>query len=77
MGKSKLDFKDILIDWEGGRDVYFHCFTKGELVKLVKEAGFNITKDGEILVGLERKKRPRFPNSNFYVIAEEKITLPL
>lgn len=77
LGKSELDFKDILMDWEGGRDVYFHCFTKGELVKLVKEAGFNITKYGEILVGLERKKRPKFPNSNFYAIAEEKITLPL
>jgi len=71
-GKSKLDFKDILMDWEGMRDCYFHCFTKKELRKLLKESGFNIIKYGEFLVGLERKKRPKLPNSNFYILVEKK-----
>lgn len=70
-GKSKLDFKDILMDWQGMSDCYFHCFTKNELKKLVKKVGFNIIKEGEILVGLGRKKRAKLLNSNFYIVAKK------
>jgi hypothetical protein len=66
-----LDFKDVLMKWEGVEDCYFHCFSKRELAKLVKEAGFSIIKSGEILVGLERKRLPKFPNSNFFIVAEK------
>lgn len=69
LGKSKLDFKDILMDFKGGQNVYFHCFTCKELIDLVKRAGFKIVKYGEILIGLERKNRPKLPNSNFYAVA--------
>ena len=72
-GKSKLDFEDILMDWERMKDCYFHCFTKNELRKLLEKAQFSIIKDGEVLVGLERKKRPNLPNSNLYVVAEKKL----
>ena len=70
--KSRLNSKDILMDWGGMKNCYFHCFTKDELRKLVKEAGFNIIKDGEFLVGLERKQRPKLPNSNFYIIGRRR-----
>lgn len=44
-GKSKLDFKDVLIPWKGeGVQRYYHAFTKKELVALFKEARFNIEK---------------------------------
>lgn len=71
LGKTKLDFKDILMDFEGVKDVYFHCFTKKNLIGLVKQAGFKIIQEGEILIGLEKKKQPKLPNSNFYVVAEK------
>ncbi|GAI24349.1 unnamed protein product, partial [marine sediment metagenome] len=68
LGKSKLDFKDILMNWQKMENCYFHCFTKGELEKLITKAGFHLKRSGEILVGREVKK---LPNSNFYIIAEK------
>lgn len=68
LGKSKLDFKDILMDWEGIENCYFHCFTKRELQKIVKKTSFKIKEGGEIFVGLEKKSK--WPNSNFYIVAE-------
>jgi len=66
VGKSKLDFKDILRPWQNIPQCYFHCFTKGELERLVKEGRFKVKESGEIVVSLEKK-----PNSNFYVVAEK------
>ena len=45
-GKSKLDFRDVFVPWQKRTDRYIHCFTKRELKKLAKEAGFNIEKVG-------------------------------
>jgi ubiquinone/menaquinone biosynthesis C-methylase UbiE len=70
-GQAKLDFKDILMKWEGVEDCYFHCFSKRELVKLVKEADFSIIKSGEILVGVKSKRFKKLPTSNFFVIAQK------
>ena len=70
-GKSKLDLRDILMDWQGMPSCYFHCFTKKELVKAVGDAGFKLIREGEILVGAERRVLPKLPNSNFYVIAQK------
>ncbi|HOK35578.1 MAG TPA: class I SAM-dependent methyltransferase [Candidatus Pacearchaeota archaeon] len=69
-GKLELDFKDILMEWQGVENCYFHCFTKRELKKLIRKASFNIIKDGEILVG-SKKKKSNIPNSNFFVVAEK------
>ncbi len=49
--KSRLDFKDILYPWKdqtGSPFIqrYLHCFTKRELERLVKEAGFQIKEVG-------------------------------
>jgi len=71
LGKSKLDFKDILMKWEGVDDCYFHCFTERELKKLVKRAGFSIIKSGEILVGTKSKKTKKLPTSNLFVVAQK------
>jgi len=73
LGKSKLDFGDILMDWQGMKNCYFHCFTKKKLLKLIREINFNLIKDGEFLVGAERKFTPRLSNSNFYIIAQKTI----
>jgi len=66
IGKSNLDFKDILVDWWGMKDFYFHCFTKRELEKLVKKIGFKILKKGEFSVHLKKRK-----NENFYIVAQK------
>jgi ubiquinone/menaquinone biosynthesis C-methylase UbiE len=49
IGKSQMDFKDIFFPWknEAGKIViqrYFHCFTKREMNKLFKKAGFKVEK---------------------------------
>lgn len=66
IGQSKLDFKDILKPWQNISQCYFHCFTKTELEKLVKRAGFKIEKGGEIIVRQGFKS-----NSNFYVVVQK------
>jgi ubiquinone/menaquinone biosynthesis C-methylase UbiE len=70
-GKSKLDFNDILLDWAGIKNCYFHCFTKNEFKKLITEAGFDIIECGEFTVGSEREKYPKLPNLNFYIVARK------
>lgn len=65
-GKSKLDFKDIIIPWWGMPQYYFHCFTKSELERLVRKAGFRIKKIGEIIIPQGKNF-----NSNFYIIADK------
>lgn len=67
---SKLDFGDILMEWQGVGECYFHCFRKKELKKLVKKAGFSIIKSGTILVGGKSKKKKNIPTSNFFIVAE-------
>jgi len=75
-GKSKLDFKDIFVSWGGSRakaslppwqkktDRYIHCFTKNELKKIAKEAGFKIIKAGTL-------KRGEIKNCNIYLIVKK------
>ncbi len=63
-GKSKLDLKDINVEWYGVKNCYIHCFTKNELEKTVKKGGFKIIDSGEI----ELKDKKEL--SNFFVVAE-------
>lgn len=65
VGKSKLDFYDILIPWMGMENCYFHCFKKKEFKNLIKKVNFKIKESGIIIVPL--KKRKHF---NFYAIAK-------
>ncbi len=49
IGKNKMDFGDILWDWKNSRGErvsqrYYHAFTKRELRKLSKKAGFKVKK---------------------------------
>lgn len=61
-GRSGLDFKDILVDFGGIKNCYFHSFTQRELVRLVKKAGFDTIKKGKFLVN---------SRSNFYLVAQK------
>lgn len=70
LGKTKLDFKDVLMKWQRRENCYFHCFSKKELQSLLNEAGFKIKKEGKILLGGESRKA-KWPNSNFYIIVEK------
>lgn len=65
-GKSKLDFKDIFYPWKSLKGEilvqrYIHCFTKRELKRLAKKAGFKIKEIGF----LGKQKR------NIYLIARK------
>lgn len=69
LGKSQMDFRDILLPWKdsAGKVLtkrYYHIFTKRELKKLAKKAGFKINKIG-ITDPSEKKER------NIYLIAEK------
>lgn len=64
IGKSKLDFKDIMKHWGKETDRYYHWFSKKELVALVKKAGFKVKKIGVI----KNKRRNR---QNIYLITEK------
>jgi len=64
IGKSGLDFKDVLEPWGKKTKRYYHCFSKKELIDLVREAGFKIKKSGII----KNKKGNR---QNIYLIAEK------
>jgi len=61
-GKTKLDFGDVLMDWMGVKDFYFHCFSQKELKNLLSKTSLNIIKIGEFLVK---------NNSNSYLIAKK------
>jgi len=68
IGKSKLDFKDVFVPWKdsnGGvlAQRYFHCFTKREIEKLAKEAGFEVKKIW---------RAGKDPRTNIYLIAERR-----
>jgi tRNA (uracil-5-)-methyltransferase TRM9 len=61
---SKLDFKDILVPWQKKTDRYIHCFTKGELKKIVEKTGMKIKEVGTL-------KIPGTHNYNIYIVAEK------
>ena len=68
IGISKLDFNDIFWSWKdsAGRPKiqrYFHCFTKNELARLAREAGFKIRKAWR--AGHDRE------TTNIYLVAEK------
>jgi len=55
IGKSQLDFLDILKPWGKISERYFHNFRKGELKNLIKKIGFKIEKMGIIERGKNNK----------------------
>lgn len=64
IGKSKLDFKDILEPWGNEIERYYHWFSKHELKKMLEQSGFKVTEAGVIKNG--RKNR-----QNIYIIAKK------
>ncbi len=65
LGKTKLDYRDILVPWGDKVDRYYHFFSQKELRKLVKKAGFKVVKEG--IVESDDKSR-----QNLYIIAQKK-----
>ena len=63
-GRSKLDFKDILVPWQKKTDRYIHCFTKAELKKLVEKSGMKVKETGVLRI-------PGTHNYNIYIVAEK------
>jgi len=64
IGKSKLDFRDIFEPWGKKIERYYHCFSKKELVNLVKKADFQVLKSGFI-------RNERGNRNNIYLIAKK------
>ncbi len=67
IGKNKLDFGDIFMSWKDSQgkilaERYYHCFTKRELKRLARQAGFKIVKNWQ---AGEKEK------ANLYLIAEK------
>lgn len=65
LGKTKLDFGDVMYPWADRIERYYHFFSKRELKSLVKEAGFEIKDSG--IVKNERSNR-----QNIYLVAVKK-----
>lgn len=65
IGRSKLDFKDILEPWADKTERYYHWFSERELKKLAKKADFKIKEAGVI-------KNQRGTRRNIYLIAEPR-----
>jgi SAM-dependent methyltransferase len=64
LGKSQLDCKDIFVPWQGACQRYVHCFSKRELVGLIKRAGFKVKEIGTL-------KMPDSKENNIYIVAEK------
>jgi len=65
IGKSKLDFKDVFKSWGRQKvNLYYHFFSKRELKKIVKEAGFKVREIGII-------KNKIINRSNIYLVAQK------
>ncbi len=64
IGKSKLDRRDFFEPWGKKIKRYYHCFSKKELINLVKKAGFEILESGLI-----RNKRGN--RNNIYLVAKK------
>lgn len=67
LGKSKLDFKDIFVPWQGLCQRYIHCFTRRELKNLIEKAGFKVKEIGAL-------KMSKGKESNIYVVAEKHMS---
>ncbi len=66
IGKSKLDFKDVFLLWGKKTLRYYHCFSKRELEKLIKKAGFEILESGVV-------KNKRGNRKNYYLICKKPL----
>jgi ubiquinone/menaquinone biosynthesis C-methylase UbiE len=63
LGKTRMDFRDVLEPWGKKVNRYYHCFSLRELRKTVRASGFKIKESG--VIKNERKTR-----QNFYIIAQ-------
>jgi alkylated DNA repair protein alkB family protein 8 len=68
LGQTKLDFKGVMVPWKDSygkitAERYYYAFTRNELRRLIKRAGFEIEKDGYF--GGNNNK------ANLYIVAKK------
>ncbi|MEK7072738.1 MAG: class I SAM-dependent methyltransferase [Patescibacteria group bacterium] len=63
-----FSFNDAFIPWQQNQSRYVHSFSKGELKKLLKKAGFEVK---EVFYEYRGEKTSRFKGKNLIVIAEK------
>ncbi|KKT17596.1 MAG: hypothetical protein UV98_C0005G0010 [Parcubacteria group bacterium GW2011_GWB1_43_6] len=64
LGLSKMDFKDVFVPWAKKYQRYVHCFTKGELVDLIKKTGLRLNESGQLKIKEGGQK-------NIFIVAEK------
>jgi len=64
IGRSKMDYRDLLEPWGDKTERYYHWFSERELKKLVKKAGLKVKEAGTT-------KNKRGTRRNIYLIAEK------
>ncbi len=65
LGKTELDYRDILVPWGNKLERYYHFFSKKELRELAQEAGFKVIKTGVAKSDNEARQ-------NLYIIAQKE-----
>jgi len=70
IGKSKLDFRDILKPWGKKIERYYHWFSKNEFKNLVEEANFKVEK-----IGIIKNKKAQLSFLNCALIIVYKLLL--
>ena len=71
LGRSKLDFKDILKPWGKKTKRYYHCFSRKELWKLMKKANFKIKEVGVVKNLPAGQTGKRGNRQNIYLIIKK------
>ena len=64
LGKSKLDYGDVLIPWGHHTKRYYHFFSERELKNVVKKAGFKLIESG-VTVSDDANRQ------NVYIVAQK------
>ena len=59
-----MDFKDVFVPWAKKYQRYVHCFTKGELVDLIKKTGLRLNESGQLKIEEGGQK-------NIFIVAEK------
>ncbi len=63
LGMSEIDVGDVLLQWQGFDDFYFHCFSIGGLVKRCKKSGFEVIHTGKL---------PSKGGTNIFIMAQKR-----
>ncbi len=63
LGMSEFDVGDVLLQWQGFDDFYFHCFSIRGLIKRCKKANLKVIRTGKL---------PSKGGTNIFIIAQKR-----